>query len=268
MSEVASISECQRAIWSAGDFHLIGVGQLIVGEILCEEVGLTAGARVLDVACGSGNTSLAAARRMARVSGVDIVPALLERALRRAEVEGLELDLKEGDAQALPYDDASFDVVLSTFGAMFAPDQKRTASELLRVCRPGGVIGMANWTPTSFVGDIFRLTARFVPPPVATRAAVEWGSGERLRELFGDRVALLRLSDHSWRHRFESAEQWVDMFRRWYGPTVRAFAALDEVRAKEYAAELAALVHRYNRATDGTILAAYDYVNVIAVKRG
>ena len=268
MSETLSNSDRQRAIWSAGDFHLIGVGQLIVGEILCEEVGLTAGARVLDVACGSGNTSLAAARRMARVSGLDIVPARLERAHRRAEAEGLELDLREGDAQALPYADASFDVVLSTFGAMFAPDQERTASELLRVCRPGGVVGMANWTPTSFVGDIFRLTARFVPPPVATRAAVEWGSGERLRELFGDRVASLRLSEHCWRHRFESAEQWVDVFRRWYGPTVRAFAALDEARAKDYAAELVALVHRYNRATDGTVLAAYDYLNVIAVKRG
>jgi len=130
------------------------------------------------------------------------------------------------------------------------------------------VLEMANWTPTSFVGDIFRLTARFVPPPVATRAAVEWGSGERLRELFGDRVASLRLSEHCWRHRFESAEQWVDVFRRWYGPTVRAFAALDEARAEDYAAELVALVHRYNRATDGTVLAAYDYLNVIAVKRG
>ena len=268
MSEIARVSDRQRAIWSSGDFHVIGVGQLIVGEILCEEIGLTAGTRVLDVACGAGNTSLAAARRKARVSGVDLVPALLERARRRAEVEGLELDLKEGDAQALPYDDASFDVVLSTFGAMFAPDQELTASELFRVCRPGGVIGMANWTPGSFVDDFFRLTVRFVPPPAATRPAVAWGSGERLRELFGDRVLSLRLSDQCFRQRFASAEEGVDTFRKWYGPTVRAFAALDESRAKEYAAELVALVHRYNRATDGTVLAAYDYVNVIAVKRG
>lgn len=237
MSEVASISERQWAIWSAGDFHLIGVGQLIVGEILCEEMGLTAGARVLDVACGSGNTSLAAARRMARVSGVDIVPALLEWARRRAEVEGLELDLKEGDAQALPYDDASFDVVLSTFGAMFAPGQERTASELLRVCRPGGVIGMANWTPTSFVGDIFRLTARFVPPPVATRAAVEWGSGERLLGAVwrpGGVTAPLRS--------FLAASFRVGRAMGRHVPqVVRAFAALDEIRAKEYAAEFGGL---------------------------
>jgi SAM-dependent methyltransferase len=267
MAEIDAISRRQQAIWSAGDFHVIGVGQLIVGEILCEEIVLTAGARVLDVGCGAGNTSLAAARRMARVSGIDIVPALLDRARRRAEAEGLELDLREGDAQAVPYPDASFDVVLSTFGAMFAPDHERTASELLRVCRPGGTIGMANWTPQSFVGDLFRLTATFVPPSVPTRPAVEWGSGPRLRELFGDHLTSLRLSDHVWRHRFHSAGQWLEVFRNWFGPILRAFEALDEPRAAEYARELIALVHRHNRATDGTVLAAYEYVNVIGVKR-
>jgi len=176
MTNLNEIRERLHATWTAGDFHRLGVEQLIVGERLCEEVGIAAGQRVLDVACGAGNTTLAAARRRARATGCDWVPALLERAEQRAKVEGLQIEWVKADAEGLPFPDASFDVVVSTFGVMFAPDQQRAADQLIRVCRPGGTIGLANWTPASAVGDIFRLTASFLPPPAGLRAAVEWAA--------------------------------------------------------------------------------------------
>jgi SAM-dependent methyltransferase len=267
MANLSEIRERLRATWAAGDFHRLGVEQLIVGERLCEEVGVTAGQRVLDVACGAGNTTLAAARRRARATGCDWVPVLLERGEQRAKVEGLQIEWVKADAEDLPFLDGSFDVVLSTFGVMFAADQQRAADQLIRVCRAGGTIGLANWTPGSAVGDIFRLTARFLPPAPGTRPAVEWGSGARLRELFGDRVTSLHLSDHVWRTRLGSFSEWLDLYRAWYGPTNRAFAALDEAKAAEYAQGLEEIVTRHNRATDGTIDAAYEYVNVVATRR-
>ncbi len=257
----------QQETWETGDFHQLGVEQLIVGELLCEEVDVRPGQRVLDVACGAGNTALAAARRRVSATGCDFVPALLARAEQRAQAEGLEVEWVEGDAQDLPFEDGAFDVVLSSFGAMFAADQQRAADELLRVCRPGGTIGMANWTPASAVGDIFRLTARYVPPPAGARAAIEWGRGPRLRELFGDRVISLGLTDHAWRTRFASFADWLVLYRTWYGPTNKAFAALEEEQAREYAAGLEEIVQRHNRATDGGILAVYEYVTMVAVKR-
>jgi SAM-dependent methyltransferase len=256
----------QREIWSRGDFHQLGVEQIIVGERLCEQVALSAGMRVLDVACGAGNTTLAAARRRAIVTGCDFVPALLERAARRARAERLRVEWVGADAHELPFPSESFEVVLSTFGVMFASDPRRAADELLRVCRPGGTIAMANWTPASAVGDIFRLTAQFVPPPAGARPAVEWGSGARLRELFGDRVSSLRLRDRVWRTRLGSFDEWLALYRTWYGPINQAFAALDPAQAAAYAAGLQQIVQRHNRATDGTILAAYEYVEVIADK--
>ena len=267
MTDLDEIRERLHATWTAGDFHRLGVEQLIVGERLCEEVGIAAGQRVLDVACGAGNTTLAAARRRARATGCDWVPALLDRAEQRAEAEGLELEWVRANAEDLPFPDASFDVVLSTFGVMFAADQQRAADQLIRVCRPGGTIGLANWTPASAVGDIFRLTARFLPPDPGMRSAVEWGSGFRVSELFGDRVISLRLSDHVWRTRFASFSEWLDLYRTWYGPTNRAFAALDGAKAAEYTRGLEEIIQRHNRATDGTIDAAYEYVNVVA-RRG
>jgi ubiquinone/menaquinone biosynthesis C-methylase UbiE len=267
MTNLNEIRERLHATWTAGDFHRLGVEQLIVGERLCEEVGIAAGQRVLDVACGAGNTTLAAARRRARATGCDWVPVLLDRAEQRAKAEGLELEWVRADAEDLPFPDASFDVVLSTFGVMFAADQQRAADQLIRVCRPGGTIGLANWTPASAVGDIFRLTARFLPPAAGTRSAVEWGSGCRVSELFGDRVASLRLSDHVWRTRFASFSEWLDLYRTWYGPTNRAFAALDGAKSAEYTRGLEEIIQRHNRATDGTIDAAYEYVNVVARRR-
>lgn len=229
---------------------------------------MRAGERVLDVACGAGNTTLAAARRRGVCTGSDFVPALLEHAEQRAQAEGLEIEWVEADAHQLPFDDESFDVVLSTFGVMFAADQQQAADELLRVLRPGGKLGLANWTPASAIGDIFRLNARFLEPPAGVRPPIEWGSGPRLRELFGDRVSSLRVTDHVWRTRFASFDDWLDLYRIWYGPTNKTFAALDEQQAVEYAAGLEEIVQRHNRATDETILAVYEYVNVIGVKAG
>jgi len=245
MTDLSQVRERLQATWAAGDFHQLGVEQLIVGERLCEEVGMRAGQRVLDVACGAGNTTLAAARRRALATGCDWVPALLERAEQRAKAEGLKIEWVKADAEDLPFPDGSFDIVLSTFG----------------------VIGLANWTPASAVGDIFRLTGRFLPPAPGVRAAVEWGSGSRLRELFGDGVTAIRLCDCVWRTRLGSFAEWLDLYRTWYGPTNKAFGALDDARAAECAKGLEEIVQRHNRATDGSIDAAYEYVNVVVTKR-
>jgi SAM-dependent methyltransferase len=188
--DVVTIKQRQQAAWASGDYAAVGSRFPLIAELLCEAVDLRAGERVLDVACGNGNASLAAARRFCQVTGVDYVPALLERARERAKAEGLEATFQEADAEDLPFADASFDVVLSTCGAMFAPDQEQTASELLRVCRPGGRIGMINWTPDGYVGELFRTIGRHLPPPPGLRPPVLWGSPERLRELFGPDVTI------------------------------------------------------------------------------
>jgi SAM-dependent methyltransferase len=188
--DIDAIKQRQQAAWSTGDYSAVGARLYITSELLCEAVDLRAGERVLDVACGSGNAALAAARRFCQVTGVDYVPALLERARERAQAERLEATFQEGDAEALPFPDASFDVVLSTCGAMFAPDQEQTASELLRVCRPGGRIGMVNWTPDSYVGGLFKAIGGHLLPPPGVRPPVQWGSEERLRELFGPDVRI------------------------------------------------------------------------------
>lgn len=266
--DFAAIRARLQETWATGDFHRLGVEQLIVGEILCEEVGVRPAERVLDIACGAGNTTLAAARRRAVCTGSDFVPALLERAELRAQAEGLKVEWVEADAQELPFDDASFDTVLSTFGVMFAADQQLAADELLRVLRPAGKLGLSCWTPASAVGDIFRLNARFIDPPPSARPPTNWGSGPRLRDLFGARVEALRLTDHVWRTRLASFGDWLQLYRSWYGPTNKTFAALDGRRQQEYAAGLEEIVERHNRAADGTILAGYEYVNVLALKTG
>jgi SAM-dependent methyltransferase len=202
--DIDAIKQRQQAAWSTGDYSAVGARLYITSELLCEAVDLRAGERVLDVACGSGNAALAAARRFCQVTGVDYVPALLERARERAQAERLEATFQEGDAEALPFPDASFDVVLSTCGAMFAPDQEQTASELLRVCRPGGRIGMVNWTPDSYVGGLFKAIGGHLLPPPGVRPPVQWGSEERLRELFGPDVRI-SVPKRSFLWRFPSA---------------------------------------------------------------
>lgn len=266
MPDFEAITRRQQQVWSAGDFARIGVGAVIVAELLCEAVDVHPGERVLDVAAGSGNTALAAARRWGEVTASDFVEGLLVTARRRAETEGLPLETKLADAQALPFPDASFDVVLSTFGAMFAPDQERTAAELARVCRPRGRIGMANWGPDGFAAELFRTTAAHVPPPPGLRPATEWGTQARLEELFGDRISELRLNRRQLVIRYPSVEFALEYFRTWFGPTKVAFETLDDAGRESLAADLTAMWAKHNQAGDGTLIVPADYLEVVAVR--
>lgn len=264
MTNFVAVTERQRAAWAAGDFGRIGSLVVLPPELLCEAVDVHPGERVLDVAAGNGAASLAAARRWAEVTALDFVDHLLESARTAAEVHGLELRTQVGDAQELPFADDSFDVVLSTYGAMFAPDQQRVADELVRVCRPGGRIGMTNWTPDSMLGDIFRTIGAHVPPPPGLRPATQWGTEDRLRELFGDRIGSLRVRIRQFTFRFRSPDHMLDYYRTWFGPTKVAFGNLDADGRTRLAADLLAVYRKHNRATDGTVAAPSDYAEVVA----
>jgi ubiquinone/menaquinone biosynthesis C-methylase UbiE len=265
--DLAAIKGRQQQTWASGDFDRIAATITMTGELLCEAVDVQPGQSVLDVATGSGNTAIAAARRFAHAAGVDYVPALVARGQERAACEKLTIDFKEGDAENIPYPDASFDAVLSTFGAMFAPNQERAASELLRVCKPGGKIGMANWTPEGFIGELFRVNARYVPPPAGLKPPVLWGKEERLRELFGDGISSLQVTRRTFQFRYMSADHWIDFWRTYYGPTFKTFAALDEASQDALAQDLRELVARYNRSGNGTMVVPSEYLEVVATKR-
>jgi ubiquinone/menaquinone biosynthesis C-methylase UbiE len=264
--DLAAVKAKQQAAWSSGDYSVVGTTLQITGETLCEALDLRSGERVLDVACGNGNAALAAARRFARVTGVDYVPALLARAGARAAADGLPLELREGDAEALPFPDGAFDVVLSTFGVMFAPDQERTARELLRVCRHGGRIGLASWTPDGFVGQMFKVVGSYVPPPAGLRGPPQWGTEGRLAELFAAEARELRAQRREFTFRYRSTAHWLEVFRTWYGPIHRAFAALAPERQEALAADLAALVERFNVARDGTMVVPSAYLEVVIAR--
>jgi SAM-dependent methyltransferase len=264
--DFTAIKAKQQATWSSGDYSVVGTTLQIVGETLCEALDLRAGERVLDVACGNGNAALAAARRFGLVTGVDYVPALLARAGARAAVDGMPLELREGDAEALPFADGAFDVVVSTFGVMFAPDQERAARELLRVCRHGGRIGLASWTPDGFVGQMFKVIGGHVPPPAGLRGPPQWGTGERLGELFGLEARELRVQRREFAFRYRSAAHWLEVFRAWYGPMLRAFGALTPARQEALAADLTALAERFNVARDGTLVAPGAYLEAVIVR--
>jgi len=265
--DFAAIKAKQRQTWATGDYAVIGTTILYMAETLCEAMDLRAGQRVLDVAGGSGNAALAAARRLCEVTCTDYVPELLERGRERAAAERLPITFEVADAEALPYPDASFDVVVSTVGVMFAPDQERAAAELLRVCRSGGKIGLTNWTPDGFLGELFRIVGTYAPPPAGVRPAALWGSEQRLRELFGDGVVSLVAPRRIFVFRARSADHWIGMFREYYGPVNKAFAAQNAAGQAALAADLHDLLRRHNRATDGTIAAPADYVEVIAIRR-
>jgi ubiquinone/menaquinone biosynthesis C-methylase UbiE len=262
-----AIKERQRKAWSSGDYGKPGVTLIIIAELLCEAVDLRPGRRVLDVATGNGNTALAAARRFCEVTGIDYVPALLEEGRERAAVEGLRVDFREGDAEDIPFPDASFDYVLSTIGVMFAPDQEKAASELLRVCRPGGKIGLANWTPDGFVGEFFRTIGKYVPPPPGLKPPGLWGTEERLRELLGEGIRSLQATRRSFVFRYPSAKYYVDFFRTYFGPLQKAFEALDETGQEALASDVEELIHRYNRSDDETAVWPGDYLEVVATRR-
>ena len=264
--DFAAIKAKQQATWASGDFSQIGVRLQLVGESLSEAVDLQAGERVLDVAAGNGNASLAAARRFAVVTSTDYVPALLEHGRRRAEADQLPIDFQVADAEALPFADGSFDVALSSFGVMFAPDQTAAAAELLRVVRPGGRIGLASWTPEGFIGKLFEVVGAFVPPPPGLRSPMAWGSEPRLVELFGPLANDIRTERKVCAFRYASAKHWVDFFRSYYGPMHRAFAALDPSRQESFHAALEELATEWNRSTRGTLVVPAEYLEAVITK--
>jgi ubiquinone/menaquinone biosynthesis C-methylase UbiE len=262
-----AIKKRQQVAWSSGDFAVVAARMVLVAEQLCDTADLHAGWRVLDVATGSGNAAIAAARHGCTAVGVDYVPALLERGRRRAVAEGLPVDLLEGDAEALPFPDASFDAVTSVFGAMFAPDHARAAAELLRVCRPGGVIALASWTPESFIGELFRTIAKHVPPPAGVPSPMLWGTKSHLRMLFGTDVTSLAVREKTFTWRFLSAEDFVTFFRLWYGPTVKAFAAVEGPARESLEYDLTELARTYDRLGNGAIAIPASYTETVAVRR-
>jgi len=261
--DLAVLKTKQQAAWAAGDYAVIGTTLQIVGESLCEALDLRAGQRVLDVAAGNGNATLAAARRWCDVVSTDYVPALLERARARAGAEGLAVQFEQADAENLQYEDGAFDVVLSTFGVMFTPNQEQAAAEAARVCKPGGKIGLANWTPSSLVGEMFKLIGRYIPPAPGMKSPALWGTEERLRELFGSRIATLQAPRRNFMFRYRSPRHWLDTFRTYYGPMHKAFAALDAGKQESLAEDLLGLAQRFNSATDGSMVAPSEYLEAV-----
>jgi SAM-dependent methyltransferase len=264
--QLAGIKERQQATWASGNYARIGTTLQIVGETLCEAVDVSAGWRVLDVAAGNGNASLAAARRGCEVTATDYVEALLDGARLRADADGLPLASRVADAEYLPFGDAAFDAVLSTFGVMFTPDPQQAAAELLRVCCPGGRIGLANWTPDGFVGGMFRIVGQHVAPPAGVPSPAAWGTEDRLHELFGD-GADLAVTRRQFVFRFRSATEFFETFRDYYGPVLRAWTALDAAGQQSLQQQLMALADCANRDRNGALAVPSDYLEVVATRR-
>jgi ubiquinone/menaquinone biosynthesis C-methylase UbiE len=264
--DLAAVKRRQQAAWGSGDYSIVGTTLQIVGETLCEAVDLRAGQDVLDVAAGNGNATLAAARRFAKVVSTDYVGALLERGRERADAERLPVTFHEADAEQLPFADASFDVVLSTFGVMFTPDQERAASELARVCRIGGKIGLANWTPESFVGRMFRTIGKYVPPAPGVKSPALWGDKAHLEKLFGTK-GLVTTTQRFFVFRYRSPAHCLGIFRSYYGPVHKAFEAIDPPARQALEADLQALLAEFNTASDGTLVIPSEYLEVVVARR-
>jgi SAM-dependent methyltransferase len=264
--DFAAIKQRQQATWASGDFAVIGTTLQIVGESLAEAADIRAGERVLDVAAGNGNATLAAARRFAQVTSTDYVPALLERGRARAAAEGLAIDFRVADVEDLPFADGTFDAALSTFGAMFAPDHTRTAREMLRVVRSGGRVGFANWTPEGFLGALFKVVGAYVPSPAGLKSPMLWGSEPHIVELFGRQATDIRTERKHFNFRYRSAAHWIQVFRDFYGPTHKAFAALDVQRQNALEADLAALLDKWNTAGPGSLVVPGEYLELVITK--
>ena len=265
--DLGAVKARQQGAWSSGDYSVVGATLQIVGESLCEALDLRSTDTVLDVAAGNGNVSLAAARRWCAVTATDYVPALLERAQARADADGFEMTFREADAEALPFADETFDVVVSTFGVMFTPDQAKAASEMLRVCKRGGKIGLANWTPAGFIGQLFGVIGKHIPPPSGVRSPAQWGTNERLAELFDARSATVAATPRTFTFRYRSPEHMLETFKTFYGPMLKAFAALPPDGQQSLTADLLALMARFNRATDGTLVLPGEYLEVVITRR-
>ena len=261
--DLVAVKGKQQLAWSAGNYAVVGTTLQIVGETLCEALDLRAGEHVLDVAAGNGNATLAAARRWCNVVSTDYVPALLEQGRVRAGAEGLPVKFEQADAENLPYNNHSFDAVMSTFGVMFTADQDKAAAEMARACKPGGRIGMANWTPTSFVGGIFKTLGKYITPAAGVMPPALWGTEDRLNELFAGRIDTISIEHKNYMFRYHSAAHWLEVFRTYYGPMHKAFSALDADKQEALSADLIALAENFNCATDGTLVASSEYLEVV-----
>src|SRR4029079_2508055 len=266
-TDLVAIKTRQQAAWSSGNYAIVGSTLQIVGEDLCEAMDVNDGSKVLDVAAGNGMASLAAARRWCDVTSTDYVPALLERGRARADAEGMAIEFKVADAENLPFDNNSFDVVLSTFGVMFTPNQDKAAAELLRVCRSGGKIGLANWTPDGFIGQVFKTLGKYLPPPAGAKSPALWGTHARLDEMFAAGAASIEAEERHFNFRYRSAGHFLDVFKTFYGPVLKAFAALDQASQEALHSDLNALIVSMNRATNGSMVVPSKYLEVIITKR-
>ena len=264
--DLRALKARQQAAWSSGDYAFIGTTLQIVGEELCEALDVRPGQKALDIAAGNGNVSLAAARRWCDVVATDYVPALLERARERAAAERLDLEFREADAEALPFPDGSFDVVVSTFGVMFTPDQDRAAAEMIRVCRRGGRIGLANWTPEGFIGQVFKTIGKHVPPPAGARSPALWGTRARISELFEPHAASIKMAQRHFVFRYRSPEHWLDFFKAWYGPVLKTFAALEPAAQAALARDLLALAGQFNRSGDASMVVPSEYLEIVITR--
>ena len=264
--DLASLKIRQQAAWSSGNYAVVGTTLQIVGEQLCETLDLRAGSKVLDVAAGNGMASLAAARRWCDVTSTDYVPALLECGRARASADGLPIEFIEADAEYLPFGDSEFDVVVSTFGVMFTPNQEKAASELSRVCKPGGRIGLANWTPEGFIGQVFKALGKYLPPPSGAKSPALWGTRAALEEMFGAQSRSIKAEPRLFNFRYRSPEHFLDVFRTFYGPVLKAFAALDTTSQQNLRNDLHALIVRMNKSGDATMVVPSEYLEVVITR--
>jgi SAM-dependent methyltransferase len=264
--DLGALKARQQDAWSAGDYAVIGTTLQIVGENLCEALDLRAGQTVLDVAAGNGNASLAAARRWCDVVATDYVPALLDRAQERAAAERLSIEFHPADAEALPFANESFDVVVSSFGVMFTPDQHRAAAELVRVCKHGGKIGLANWTPDGFIGQLFKTIGKYVPPPAGARSPALWGTLVRITELFAPYASTVKCEPRHFVFRYHSPEHWLEVFKTYYGPILKTFAALPPAAQLALRHDLMSLIGQFNRSGDSTMVVPSEYLEVVITR--
>ena len=265
--DLSAVKQRQQGAWSSGDYAVVGTTLQIVGEQLCEALDLRAGSKVLDVAAGNGNATLAAARRWCDVTSTDYVPALLKRGRERAAADHLMVEFREADAEALPFADGSYDVVVSTFGVMFTPDQDKAAAELARVCKSGGKIGLANWTPQGFIGQLFKTIGGHVAPPAGVKSPALWGTPARLKEMFGDQASEITAEPRMFVFRYRSPEHCLEIFKSYYGPMLKAFAVLDESGQAALRRDLITLLGEFNRADDGTVVVHSEYLEAVITKR-